>query len=429
MGFAPLIIVLVLYFTGIPIAFALFGATLYYFAFLNTGSPAYLILQKFITSAQSFSLLAIPFFVMAGSIMNYAGISEKLMAFADVLTGHLPGALAQVNVLLSMLMGGVSGSANADAAMEAKMLVPEMERRGYSRGFSAAITAASSAVTPVIPPGINLIIYALIANVSVGKMFMAGYVPGIFMAICLMIAVHIISKKRGYKPTRSHMASAKEIGKQALDSIWAIFFPFGIIGGMRIGIFTPSECGAVAVLYTLIVGALIYRRLKPEHTAQILKESVEGTAGVVLIIVAANVFGQYMTWEGIPGMISSALLGVTSNTIVMLLIINIILLIVGMFMEGGAAMIILAPLLIPVVSKLGVNLVHFGLIIIVNIMIGGLTPPFGSMMFTVCSIVDCQIPEFVKECIPFIIALLVALLIVTYFPGLTLFVPNLVFGK
>lgn len=427
MSFLPLLLVLLLYFTGIPIAYALFGASLFYFGVQNTGSPPHLILQKFLTSAQSFPLLAIPFFVMAGSIMNYAGISKKLMAFADVLTGHMPGALAQVNVLLSMLMGGVSGSANADAAMEAKMLVPEMERRGYNRGFSAAITAASSAVTPVIPPGINLIIYALIAGVSVGKMFLAGYVPGIFMAVCLMITVNLISKKRGYAPTRKKAASGKEIGKQTLDSIWAILFPFGIIGGMRIGIFTPSECGAIAVLYCILVGIFAYHELTPAHIAPILQETVEGTVAVVLIIVAANVFGQYMTWESIPGMISQGLLGITANRYLMLLIINVILLLVGMFMEGGVAMIILAPLLIPVVQTMGVDLIHFGLIIIVNIMIGGLTPPFGSMMFTVCSIVECGIPEFVRECLPFILALLLALMIVTYFPALTLFVPNLLF--
>ena len=177
MAFLPVIVVFILYFSGIPIAFALFAATLLYFGVLNTGSPTDLILQKFITSTQSFPMLAIPFFVMAGSIMNYAGISNKLMSFADVLTGHMKGGLAQVNVLLSMLMGGVSGSANADAAMQCKMLVPEMEKRGYSKGFSAAITAASSAVTPVIPPGINLIVYALIAGVSVGKVFMARSLP------------------------------------------------------------------------------------------------------------------------------------------------------------------------------------------------------------------------------------------------------------
>ena len=427
MAFLPVILVFILYFSGIPIAYALFGASLTYFGFINVGSPPHLLLQRFITSAQNFSLLAIPFFVMAGSVMNYAGISGKMMSFAETLTGHLPGGLAQCNVLLSMLMGGVSGSANADAAMQCKMLVPEMERRGYDKGFSAAITAASSAVTPVIPPGINLIVYALIAGVSVGKMFMGGYIPGIFMAICLMITVHLISKKRGYVASREKAASIGEIGKSALESIWALAFPFGIIGGMRMGLFTPSECGAVAVLYCVIVGAVIYREFKWKHVPIVLKETVEGTCAVVLIIISANVFGLYMTWEMIPNMVAKALLGVTQNKYVMLMIINVVLLILGMFIEGGAALIILAPLLCPVVAGLGVDLVHFGLICIVNIMIGGLTPPFGSMMFTCCSITGCDLVEFVKECIPFIIALLIALLIVTYMPGVTMFIPNLVY--
>ena len=259
MAFLPVIIVFLLYFSGIPIAYALFASSLFYFGVLNTGSPTDLILQKFITSTQSFPLLAIPFFVMAGSIMNYAGISTKLMSFADVLTGHLPGGLAQVNVLLSMLMGGVSGSANADAAMQCKMLVPEMEKRGYSKGFSAAITAASSAVTPVIPPGINLIVYALIAGVSVGKIFMAGYMPGIFMAICLMITVNIISKKRHYAPSREKRASAREIGHQAIDSIWALLFPFGIILGLRIGLHRPRQ--EPWLFYIVLLSALLYIRI------------------------------------------------------------------------------------------------------------------------------------------------------------------------
>ncbi len=428
MAFLPVLVVFILYFSGIPIAYALFAATLLYFGVLNTGSPTDLILQKFITSTQSFPMLAIPFFVMAGSIMNYAGISNKLMSFADVLTGHMKGGLAQVNVLLSMLMGGVSGSANADAAMQCKMLVPEMEKRGYSKGFSAAITAASSAVTPVIPPGINLIVYALIAGVSVGKVFMAGYVPGLFMAICLMIAVHFISKKRQYAPSREKRATAGELFHQAIDSIWALLFPFGIILGLRIGLFTPSEAGAVAVLYCTIVGAFIYKELKPEHFPKVIRETIEGTSSVMLIIVAANVFGYYMSWERIPQMLTELLLGITQNKYVMLMIINVLLLILGMFLEGGAALIILAPLLVPVVKGLGVDLVHFGLVCIVNIMIGGLTPPFGSMMFTCCSITGCGLGEFVKECIPFIIALLLALLIVTYFPALTMFVPNLLYG-
>jgi len=428
MAFLPVILVFVLYFSGIPIAYALFGASLYYFTFFDTGSPVELLLSRFISQTQSFSLLAIPFFVMAGSIMNYAGISGSMLNFAEVLTGHLPGGLAQSNVLLSMLMGGVSGSANADAAMQCKMLVPEMEKRGYDKGFSAAITAASSAVTPVIPPGINLIVYALIAGVSVGKVFVAGYVPGIMMAICLMITVHIISKKRGYIANREKMASGKEILKQTLESIWALLFPFGIILGLRIGLFTPSEAGAVAVLYCILVGIFAYRSLKFSHIPVVLQETMEGTCSVVLIIVSANIFGYYMTWEGIPQMVANLLLGITQNKYLMLVIINLLLLVMGMFIEGGAALIILAPLLCPVVSKLGVDLVHFGLVCIVNIMIGGLTPPFGSMMFTCCSITGCSLEEFVKECIPFIIALIVALIIVTYIPGLTMFVPNLVYG-
>jgi tripartite ATP-independent transporter DctM subunit len=424
-AYIPVIIVFFLYFAGVPIAFALFGATVSYFSFIDATSPTQLMFQRVITSTQSFPLLAIPFFIMAGSIMNYAGISAKLMKVADVLMGHLSGGLAQVNILLSVLMGGVSGSANADAAMESKMLVPEMVKRGLDKPFSAAVTAASSAVTPVIPPGINLIVYALIANVSVTKMFMGGYVPGVLMAITMMITVHIISKKRHYKPSRDKMASAGEILTQLKDSIWSLLFPFGIIAGMRFGMFTPSEAGAVAVVYCIFVGAVIYKELKWEHVWPILEETVFGTSSVVLIIVAASFFGYYMNWERIPQQVTEMMLGLTQSKYVMLILINILLLILGMFMEGGAVLIILAPLLVPVVTKLGVDPVHFGLIFIVNIMIGGLTPPFGSMMFTVCAITETPLSDFIREVIPFIGALLIALLLVTFIPQLTLVMANL----
>ena len=424
-AYIPVIIVFFLYFAGVPIAFALFGATVSYFSFIDATSPTQLMFQRVITSTQSFPLLAIPFFIMAGSIMNYAGISAKLMKVADVLMGHLSGGLAQVNILLSVLMGGVSGSANADAAMESKMLVPEMVKRGLDKPFSAAVTAASSAVTPVIPPGINLIVYALIANVSVTKMFMGGYVPGVLMAITMMITVHIISKKRHYKPSRDKMASAGEILTQLKVSIWSLLFPFGIIAGMRFGMFTPSEAGAVAVVYCIFVGAVIYKELKWEHVWPILEETVFGTSSVVLIIVAASFFGYYMNWERIPQQVTEMMLGLTQSKYIMLIMINILLLIMGMFMEGGAVLIILAPLLVPVVTKLGVDPVHFGLIFIVNIMIGGLTPPFGSMMFTVCAITETPLSDFIREVIPFIGALLIALLLVTFIPQLTLVMANL----
>ncbi len=426
-GYIPILIAFVLYFSGVPVAFALFGSALFYFGVIDHNSPVDLIFQKFVTSAQSFPLLAIPFFVMAGSIMNYAGISDKLMKMADVLTGHMKGGLAQSNVLLSCLMGGVSGSANADAAMECKMLVPEMEKRGYSKGFSAAITAASSAVTPIIPPGIDLIIYALLAKVSVAKMFAAAYLPGFVIAACLMVCVHFIAVRRSYKPTRDKKASGREIAKQCGDSLWALLFPLGIVLGIRIGLFTPSEAGAFAVAYCLFVGIFIYKGLKWEHIPKIFLETIDGTATVILVIVAANVFGYYLTWEMIPMSITNLLLGVTSNKWLMLLLVNILLLIMGMFLEGGAALIIVAPLLIPVVTKLGVDPIHFGTMCIVNIMIGGLTPPFGSMMFTCMSITGCKLNDFVKECFPFIIAEIIGLLLVTFIPWISMLLPNLIF--
>ncbi|MGM0549279.1 MAG: TRAP transporter large permease [Bacillota bacterium] len=425
MAFVPVIIAFILYFTGIPIAFALIAAALSYFSFINVGMPPDLILQRFVSSSASFPMLAIPFFIMAGSIMNYSGISASLMKMADVLTGHLTGGLAQVNIVLSLLMGGISGSANADAAMQCKILVPEMEKRGYSRAFSTAVTAASSSVAPVIPPGIDLIIYALIAQVSVGKMFLAGYAPAIIMGLTLMVTVSIIAKKRNYAPSRAKRASLKEIFTQARKSIWALFLPFGIILGLRAGMFTPTEGGAIAVLFCTLVGIFVYKELELKHLPLILKDTIYSTSTVMFIIIAASIFGYYMTWEMIPQALSAALLSATNSKIIMLLMVNLLLLILGMFLEGGAALIILAPLLVPVVTGLGVDPVHFGAIAIVNIMIGGITPPFGSMMFTSCSITGVEISDFVKEVYPFILALIVALLVVTYVPGIVMFLPNL----
>lgn len=425
MQYLPIAIVFLLYFSGIPIAFALFGASIFYFTFLDAGMPPDLVLQKFITATASFPLLAIPFFVMAGSVMNYSGISNKLMLMADVLTGHMRGGLAQVNIVLSTMMGGVSGSANADAAMQSKILVPQMEKRGYSRAFSSAVTAASSAISPIIPPGINLIIYALIAQVSVVKMFAAGYIPGLIMAAALMFTVSLISKKRNYKPSRDKRASLAEILLQLKDSVWSLSLPFGIILGLRFGVFTPTEAGAMAVLAAILIGKFIYKELKFEHAKPILKDTIYGTGTVVLIIVSASVFGYYLNWERIPQLLTETLLQFTTNKYLMLAILNILLLAMGMFLEGGAALIIIAPLVVPVVVKLGVDPVHFGMVIIVNIMLGGVTPPFGSMMFTTCSVTKVPISDFITEIWPFIIALLLSLLVVTYVPSLVMLLPNL----
>jgi tripartite ATP-independent transporter DctM subunit len=425
MIYLPIVLVFVLYFVGIPIAYALLGAAIFYFTFFDAGMPPDLVLQKFITSAASFPLLAIPFFVMAGSVINYSGISRKLMQMAEVLTGHLIGGLAQVNVVLSTFMGGVSGSANADAAMQSKILVPQMEKHGYSRAFSAAITAASSAISPVIPPGIVMIIYALIAQVSVAELFVAGYVPGFIMAGALMLTVSIIARKRKYKPSRDKRASLGEMGAQFKQSIWSLSLPFGVILGLRFGLFTPTEAGAMAVLASILIGIFVYKELKPSHIKHILLDTIYGTGTVVLIIVAASVFGYYLTWERIPQDFTAALVEFTDNKYAMLAVINVFLLLIGMFLEGGAALIILTPLLVPVALALGIDPIHFGMIMIVNIMIGGVTPPFGTLMFTTCSITKVPIGSFMREIWPFIIALIFALIVVTYAPALVLFLPGL----
>lgn len=421
----PIFLLFGLFFLNIPIAFALIGASLFYFIFINTGMPMNLVIQQFVTAVESFPYLAVPFFIMVGSVMNYSGISEELMNVAEVLAGHMKGGLAQVNCLLSALMGGISGSANADAAMQSKLLVPEMIKKGFSKEFSAAVTAASSAVSPVIPPGTNLILYALIANVPVGDMFLAGYTPGILMTLAMMIVVYIVSVKRGYAPSRDKMASPKAIAKQCLRSIWALAIPFGIIMGMRKGVYTPTEAGGIAVLFCLLVGFFVYRKLKLHHIPIILVDTVKSTGAVMIIIASAKVFGYYMTLERIPQIITQGLMDFTSNKFVLLMIINLLLLFVGMFIEGGAALVILAPLLVPAVKALGVDPLHFGVIFIVNIMIGGLTPPFGSMMFTVCSIVGVRLEGFIKEVWPFIIALLAVLFLVTFSEPIALFIPNL----
>ncbi len=425
MTLLPVFVVFILYFSSIPIAFALFASALAYFTFINAGSPVDLLLQKFISSTSSFPLLAVPFFIMAGEIMNYSGISSSLMKMAEVLTGHLRGGLAQVNVMLAVLMGGISGSANADAAMQAKILVPEMEKHGMSKGFSSALTAAASAVCPVIPPGINLIIYALIANVSVAKIFIAGYVPGVLMAACLMVTVAIIAKKRGYKPTRDKRASLREMMVQARHSSWALLLPLAIIMGLRYGVFTPTEAGAIAVVFCTFVGFFVYKKLKWKHFPHIIRDTVYATSSVVLLLVSASVFSYYMSWERLPQQITEVLMDLSSNVYVMLMVINILLLVLGMFLEGGAVLIITAPLLVPVMLKMGVDPIHFGMIMIVNIMIGGVTPPFGSMMFTTCAITKLPVAEFVKESIPFILALIVSLIVVTYWPSLIMVLPNL----
>ena len=380
----------------VPIATALLIATAVYFGVVNTFMPKETMIQNMVASLESFPYLAIPFFTCAGVVFNYSGITTRLMQLANLLFGHMRGGMAQVNVALSALMGGLSGSANADAAMQTKMLVPEMERLGYGRAFSTVVTAASSCITPIIPPGIILILYALVADVSVAKMFAAGFLPGLLLCVVLMITVALVSRHRGYAPARDGRATLREIGAQVGRSIWALLLPFGIIMGLRLGLFTPTEAGAVAVVYALFVGAVIYRELKWHHLGAIIEESVVATAGVMFLICAANAFAAYMTWEGIPAAFSTWLVGSVSDPIVLLIVVNLLLLFIGFFFEGGSAIILMTPLLLPVATQLGIDPVHFGIVMAVNLTIAGFTPPVGTMMFIIISIAKVRMEDHVR---------------------------------
>ena len=386
-----------------------------------------IVAHRMIGAVETVPLLAIPFFVTLGTLMNYSGISKRVMNFAEILTGHMIGGLAQVNVLLSTLMGGLSASNLADAAMQSKILVPEMVRFGYSKEFSAAVTAASSLITPIIPPGIGLIVYGFIANVSIGKMFMAGIIPGILMCIAQMMAVHVVSKKRGYRPTREKRASLREVFVAFKDAAWALTLVIVIIGGVRAGVFTPTEAGAVAVAYTVIIGAFVYRDLKAKDIYKAIVEAVQSTGSIMLIIMAASAFAWVLTWEGVTHNITNLVVGITPNPYVFLLVINIFLLILGMLVEGSSAMIILIPLLLPTVKALGIDLIHFGIILILNLAIGTLTPPMGTILFVTSSLTGAKIDQMVRELVPFYVVLLVSLFLVTYVPAISLFLPNMLF--
>lgn len=425
MVFLPLILMFVLFALNIPVAFGMLISGLIYFTFMNNDIPTDMMVQNMVSGTESFSMLAIPFFITAGSIMGYGGISAKLMSFAEILVGHMKGGMGQVNCVLSALMGGISGSANADACFEAKMLVPEMEKRGFSREFSAAVTSASSCITPIIPPGICLILYANVANVSVQNMFFAGYIPGFAILIALMIVVHLVSSRDGYGAMRGKMSSLSEIGKGALESIWALMLPFGIVLGLRLAWFTPTECGAVLVVYSLLVGIFVYHEFKPKHIPLVLKESVISTACVMFIICTAKVLAKYLSWEQIPATISTFLTSLTDNKFVFLLLVNLFLLLMGMFFDTTAALIIFPPLLLPAALALGINPIHFGIIICINITIGGISPPFGVVSFAVLSVCNAKMGRYIRQLTPFLVALLIVLALVTFVEPVSMFLPSL----
>lgn len=420
MNLWPLLLLVVLILLDFPVSYSLMLSSLFYFGFFNTGMSVVMLFQRMIAQCESFTLLAVPFFVTAGVMMEYSGVAAHMLNFADLFTGRMRGGLAQVNVLLSTLMGGCSGSANADAAMEAKMLVPEMTKRGYDPAFSAGVTATSACITPIIPPGITLILYATLASVSVSDMFLAGYLPGALMCIILMVAVSIISKKKGYAPTRDTWPSLKEIAVTTAKSIWALFIPLGLLMGLRVGMFTPTEGGAIVFIYCVLVGFLVYRKLKVRILPKVFMESLKTTANIMFIIAGAAAFSYYLSWERIPQLVSAGILGLTTNKYVFLLIINIFLLIVGMFVDNIPATIILTPILLPICTGIGMHPVTFGIMLTMNLAIGFCSPPYGINLFVASSISKVSIEELTRKILKPLLALIVVLLLITYIPAFTM---------
>jgi tripartite ATP-independent transporter DctM subunit len=424
MIFLPIIIFFILLCIRVPVAFSIAIGALTFFI-LDDGIPTYIFVQRLISPTLSFPLLAVPFFIMTGVIMNHAGITKRIMNLADVLVGHMIGGFAQINILMSTLMGGMSASANADAAMQSKIVVPEMTKRNYGAGFSASITACSAIIAAIIPPGIALVLYGFISGTSIGKLFLAGIIPGIFLSLCLMFTVRFMTIRKKYEPSRTHKATGKEIFTSLVDAFFGLLIPIIIVGGIRFGIFTPTEAGAIAVAYSLFIGFFVHKNLSLKTIPIIINESIIATSVILMIICAASSFGYYLTWERIPIILAEFMTEISSNPLIILLIINIFLLLLGMFVEGTAALILLTPILVPITSSVGIDPVHFGIVFILNLTIAGATPPVGTLMFTTCSISNVKIEDYIKEGYPFILATIFALICITYIPIISLFLPNL----
>ena len=412
---------------GMPVAFAI-GIAGAVFFLQNPQLPFTMTIQLAISQTQNFPLLAIPLFIFAANLMNETGITNRLIKLAGVLAGHLSGGLGQVNVVLSTLMCGVSGSAIADAAMEARILGTEMIKKGFSKGYTSSVTTITACITPIIPPSIGLILYGTIGQVSIGRLFTAGIVPGLMMMVFLMTAVSMTSKKKGYLPERKR-ASLKEVVIALIDSIWALLFPFALIGGIRFGLFTPTEAGAFAGVYALAVGALFYRELTWEKLKRTLEFTIVDIGSIMFIIALSGIFGYGLAYERVGDVFSRFMLGITNNPQVLLLLILAALLIAGMFIESVIIILLFTAILLPLVTQVGVDPVHFGLVFMLVVVMGLVTPPVGVSMYTVCSILDCPLEDYIKECIPFIAAIVLVDILLIFFPDIVLFLPNLVFGK
>jgi tripartite ATP-independent transporter DctM subunit len=413
---------------GMPVAFAIgIAGTLYFVQ--HPELPLAIPIQLTVTQTQNFALLAVPLFILAGNFMNKSGITERLLVLASVLAGRARGGLAQVSIILATLMGGVSGSCIADAAMQTRMLGNAMLDRGYSRGFAAGVLSFGSLMTPIVPPGIGFILYGTVGQVSIGRLFAAGIVPALLLWTAMALTISIVARRRGYVAERSQRASLREVGSAVWGGVWAILFPVFLLLGLRMGVFTPSEVGAFAVVYAVLVGAFAYRQLRRAGFREALESSLVDIGAVMLLLALSAIFGYGIVFDRTPEVVSNAMLQLSGNVhIVMLLVVGFIL-IAGCFIDGAVLIIMLTPIFLPLVSELGVDPVHFGLVFVVAATIGNFTPPLGAAMFVVCSILKCPIGEYTRESVPFLLAVALVTALLVFVPDVVLFVPDLIFGK
>ncbi|TLP77067.1 TRAP transporter large permease [Maribacter sp. ACAM166] len=409
---------------GTPVAWSIAISSLLTMLVSIPAIPAFTtVSQRMATGLDSFALLAIPFFILSGELMNKGGIAHRLIAFAKTLVGSLPGGLALINVIAAMLMGAIAGSAMASASAMGSILGPEMEKEGYSREFGAAVNITSATTGLIIPPSNVLIVYSLASGgASIAALFLAGYIPGIMTGLFLMIVASFWAKKKKYKVGKR--SSLKEVMKIFVDAVPSLFMLVVVIGGIVTGIFTATEASAIAVLYSLILG-FIYKEITLPRLPQILLDSSATTAIVMLLIGSSMCMSWALSYENIPQDISSGLLSLSDNKIVILLIINLLLLFVGIFMDMTPAVLIFTPIFLPVVTKLGLDPVHFGIIMVLNLCIGLCTPPVGSVLFVGVGVAKTTIEKVFKPLLPLFVAMIIALFLVTYIPQLSLWLPSL----
>lgn len=421
------IVFLVLMVVGAPIAFAI-GLSGFSFFLTSDVMPTSIGVQKIATVSQSFPLLAVPFFVLAGHLMNESDITDRLFKFSNVAVSWIAGGLAQVSIILSTLMGGVSGSAVADAAMQARVIGPQMLAQGYSKGYTSSVIALSSLITATIPPSIGLILYGYVGQVSIGRLFLAGIVPGLLMMLFLMVTAFLVAKKRNYVSEGSVKPTLSTLGTTAWDAKWALLFPVLLIVSIRGGLFTPSEVGAFAVVYAILVGLLAHRTMNFDRIKKAFGHALSDIGLIMLIILMSGMIGFAIIFLQVPQTVAGTLLDNLSNPYIIVAVMLIGLFVAGLFFESTILVLLLTPIFVPVIESVGFDPVHFGILMMTIVTLGSMTPPVGVAMYTVCSLLDTPIEEYIKESLPFLLAILVLITVLLLSPGLVLFLPNLAFG-